>query len=236
MPNEPESTSLPSCSFSFSFGTGAADANDPDAATHQTSAIMKANSRWETDRGKDNFTVILLFRNDRGKLGMNLRPRYAPQSATYARSQRKGRLDLYRRLRQSRLPHDRTAAGTHGAGRTRYDHLFAKAVSPRPPDCAARVRATEYPEIQRAKAAATPCSLVARTFRPQARPPCRVPEIPSDREEPRLRPAETHVPPGPEKSPQWVVAHETRFGHPDPQNPNPAVGQVPAPRWSCQRP
>src|SRR5258708_35603653 len=119
----PESPFCPSCSFSFFFGMGPALANEPDAATHKTSAIMKASSRY------DNFTVILLFRNVQAESEMSRRPPLPPETATYARFQRKGRPDLYLRLRRSWLPGGRTAAGTHKDGRTRWDHLFAKAVS-----------------------------------------------------------------------------------------------------------
>jgi hypothetical protein len=50
MPKEPESTLVPSCSFSFSFSfdRGMALAEDPAAAMHQTIAtiaITKASSR-----------------------------------------------------------------------------------------------------------------------------------------------------------------------------------------------
>src|SRR5229473_405421 len=167
---------------------------------------------------------------------MSRRPRSPPETATYARFQRKGRPDLYLRLRRSWLPGGSTADAPHIDGRTPWDHLFAAAVLLRPLDCAARVRPVEHPGIQRAKAVATRGSLVARTFHPQAPPRCRAPAIPSVREARWFRRPETRAPLGPEKSPKWFAARGTRFGHQDPQNPSPVAGPVPGPRCSCRKP
>src|SRR5260370_29888647 len=167
---------------------------------------------------------------------MRRRPWFSPETATYARFQRKPQLDLSLGLRQSRLPAGMKEGAAHIDSRTRWDHLFAKAVSSRPPDCAAKVLLLERPEIQKAKAAATPGSWDSRRCRLRARPPCRAPEIQLNREGQRFRQGDTHAPLCSETFRQWFAARETRFGHPDPQNPSPAVGQVPVPLWSCPRP
>src|SRR5271170_527763 len=133
-PKEPASIFCPSCSFSL----GAAP-----AATHQTNTNMKASSR----QNKDNFTVILLFLNDRQGLETNQRPRSLPETARYAQSPRKEQPGPCPRLRWLLSPWHRSAAVAGIDQRTLKDLLFARVVSLRPPGCAAKVRPGEHPEI-----------------------------------------------------------------------------------------
>src|ERR1700677_5121663 len=65
MPKEPESTLVPSCSFSLSVGMGAAK-----AATHPRMVVVKISRRHDQDRddgeknnnNNDNFTLFSCFK------------------------------------------------------------------------------------------------------------------------------------------------------------------------------
>src|ERR1700719_1310069 len=122
-PNDPESISRPSCfaslsfSLSLSIGRGAAQ-----APMHPASSIKIASSR------KNDFTVILLFRNELKDFERYCRTLFCPKPAKYSQSPRKGRLDPCRRLRRLQSPDGKMAAVSHATARIQQDHPSGEAV------------------------------------------------------------------------------------------------------------
>src|ERR1700692_2261967 len=122
-PNEPESISCPSCfaslSFSLFLSVGRAA---PQAAMHPASSITIASRR------KNDFTAILLFRNELKDFERYCRTLFCPKPAKYSQPPCKGRLYPCRRLRWLPSPDGKMAAVARASARIRPDHPSGEAV------------------------------------------------------------------------------------------------------------